>query len=573
MLRRRRIALTIVVTCATAVAAALAYRWACADGGPTADEFRVYAAFLTRLSEDWKLRPEEIALARTTSKLATPLVGSWVPAELRPYPIDKIAPPMKFVSFCGNRCGRDFMRKNLREYQLKSSADVQFPFDVVDASGPSRTTARKEVVRVSRPGFDLWHHHAVLTYCFDHGVRVHPSHGMLCVEAGSAFFEKVNGRWKVARYGSDSGGLDQQLLQAARNGDTASVRQLLKKGANIETKDQGGSTPLALALNYGYADMVDLLLERGADPVAGGLKGDDVLVNAARQGNPKKIELLLERGADPKSKDQALLATAELAFLAIEISPEEAERLRSQREHDPRGTPPRFPVVDAGQTARLLIEHGANIEARDVDGSTPLIRAAGHGATDVVKVLLEKGANIEATDSGGDTALIAAACVCAVIDMPDTFDSMKLLLGKKANVNARAKDGATALMAAAGWGRTHIVQLLLDNRAQIDARDYQGNTALLIAASGSALPTADTVKLLLARGARIEARNKLGDTALILSASGSGYEDAKITELLLDAGADVNAKNNQGYTALALAAKKGRTEIVSLLKKASERTP
>ena len=79
------------------------------------------------------------------------------------------------------------------------------------------------------------------------------------------------------------------------------------------------------------------------------------------------------------------------------------------------------------------------------------------------------------------------------------------------------------------------------------------------------------MKLLLARGARIEARNKLGDTALILSASGSGYEDAKITELLLDAGADVNAKNNQGYTALALAAKKGRTEIVSLLKKA--RTP
>jgi len=314
-----------------------------------------------------------------------------------------------------------------------------------------------------------------------------------------------------------------------------------------------------------------MLLEKGADPVAGGLKGDNMLVDAAKQGNPKKVELLLERGADAKAKDDALFATAQLAFLAIQISPEEVEHLRSQREHDPRGAVA-FPVMDPGQTARLLIEHGANTEARAEDGDTPLIRAAAHGATDVVKVLIEKGANVEATDDGGSTALIAAACVCAIATMPDTLDSMKLLLERKANVNAKDKSGGTALMAAAGWGRTEIMRLLLANGARVDAKDNQGNTALLIAASGSGVPTADGVKLLLARGANIEARNKQGKTALILSASEGGYDDARTVEMLLNAGADLRAKDNQGHTALALAAKKGRTEIVSLLGKGS-RTP
>jgi uncharacterized protein len=75
--------------------------------------------------------------------------------------------------------------------------------------------------------------------------------------------------------------LDADLLQAARKGDTASVERLLKKGANIEAKDQGDWTALAVAANYGHADTVKLLLENGADPVAGQLDGDKALFDAA----------------------------------------------------------------------------------------------------------------------------------------------------------------------------------------------------------------------------------------------------------------------------------------------------
>jgi len=54
---------------------------------------------------------------------------------------------------------------------------------------------------------------------------------------------------------------------------------------------------------------------------------------------------------------------------------------------------------------KLLLEKGANIEAKDNDGDTALINAAIKGETEMVKLLLEKGANIEAKDNKGETAL------------------------------------------------------------------------------------------------------------------------------------------------------------------------
>jgi len=76
---------------------------------------------------------------------------------------------------------------------------------------------------------------------------------------------------------------------------------------------------------------------------------------------------------------------------------------------EPYGTL-KFPVMDSADTARLLLEHGANIEAVDEEGTTPLIRAASRGRTHVVNLLLEKGADVEARNSRGMTAPIAAAC-------------------------------------------------------------------------------------------------------------------------------------------------------------------
>ena len=58
---------------------------------------------------------------------------------------------------------------------------------------------------------------------------------------------------------------------------------------------------------------------------------------------------------------------------------------------------------------KLLLETGADLEAKDICGETPLIRAARNGHEAVVKLLLEEGAKLEARDICGETPLIWAA--------------------------------------------------------------------------------------------------------------------------------------------------------------------
>ncbi len=308
--------------------------------------------------------------------------------------------------------------------------------------------------------------------------------------------------------------LNRQILDAARNGDSDLIIRLLRDGANLEARDQTGSTPLALAVDFGHPQTAELLLAKGASMAGADLTRDDAFVDAARSGLVHRTEFLLKRNSTPRLATEALFALAMFAPALVKIAV------------DPKALPApqgRMPPISTSQTIDLLLANGASIEARDVDGATPLIRAAGVGNLDAVKVLLDRGANLEAKDGNGRTALISAACECASIDMPETVDVLKLLVAKKAHVNAKDKEGETALMAAAGSGETSNVLFLLDSRAQIDAKGHDGNTALMLAAAAGpynavrALETTDAVKLLLSRGADPNVRNKHGQTALDLA--------------------------------------------------------
>jgi len=275
-----------------------------------------------------------------------------------------------------------------------------------------------------------------------------------------------------------------------------------------------------------------------------------LLPEAAQTGDLNIVKTALARGPNRRTLNQALLMAARSEPLVIGYGgQEEAER--------------RYTAI-----ARLLLEKGAGIEARDEGGSTPLISAAGNGDTALVKLLLEKGAAIEATNSFSQTPLISAACMCPSVDMPETDNVVRLLLDMGANIEATDKEGGTALLAAASWGRDTILKILLDRGANIEARDNKGNTALLISAAGNAYPTGNAVQVLLARGGDIAATNNNGDTALILAATNGGFEDLGIVRMLLSGGADVHARNNKGRTALDSAVQNGRSAIVPVLRAA-----
>ena len=84
---------------------------------------------------------------------------------------------------------------------------------------------------------------------------------------------------------------------AARNGHEAVVKLLLEKGAELETKNTDGRTPLSYAARNGHEAVVELLLEKGAELETKDKDGETPLSYAARNGHEAVVKLLLEKGA------------------------------------------------------------------------------------------------------------------------------------------------------------------------------------------------------------------------------------------------------------------------------------
>jgi ankyrin repeat protein len=121
----------------------------------------------------------------------------------------------------------------------------------------------------------------------------------------------------------------------------------------------------------------------------------------------------------------------------------------------------------------LLLKVGADVEARDADGQTPLLLASEGGHASVVRTLLAKGANIDAEDARGRTALHLAS-------RGGHVDVVRLLLARSADVTVKDADGRTALHLASIGGYTEVVRLLLEVEGiDVNASDADEWTALL----------------------------------------------------------------------------------------------
>jgi ankyrin repeat protein len=201
-----------------------------------------------------------------------------------------------------------------------------------------------------------------------------------------------------------------------------------------------------------------------------------------------------------------------------------------------------------------------------------LRRAAFYGKEDIAKWLLASGANVNAGDFRGWTPLQLAA-------RNGHRKIVIKLIEAQANVNASAADvgGRTALEAAAGEGHAEIVADLLKAGADVNAAaaDIDGRTALQAAAEGGHL---EIVVELLKAGADVNApaAGFQGWSAL-LAAAGGEYEIAQkfqpiveerheaVVSKFLDAGADPNIAGSEGWTALHAVAERGSLPMVSRL--------
>ncbi len=174
----------------------------------------------------------------------------------------------------------------------------------------------------------------------------------------------------------DASGLLSPLMWAARAGHDGVVKELLAAGAKVNFSYQHLS-PLSLAVSFRQREIAEDLLDAGADPNWCGLYGNTpLLVSTVWKDSPEMASLLLDRGADIDAKNgDGRSALAESA------------------------------LRDSSAVLPVLIAKGADLNLRDNSSQTPLMLAAANGSLFAVAALLKAGADLELKTDSGRTAL------------------------------------------------------------------------------------------------------------------------------------------------------------------------
>ena len=398
------------------------------------------------------------------------------------------------------------------------------------------------------------------------------------------------------------------LHWASQRDDVAMAKRLLDAGANAAAPNRVGATPLLLAALNGSAEMIDLLLDASVN-VNSLLSstGDTALMVASRTGKPEAVRVLLDKGAAVNAKEiwgasTALMwAVAENHTDIVKMLIDAGAEVNAITTFLPgnmassvkfEGVPPRArlpedrvpeehasgeltPLLFAArdghlESARLLIQAGADVNARAADGKDSLGLAIFNGNYAFASFLVDSGADVNLPDASGFTPLFWAVDRRNMETAPnfpwtvmeDPLPLVRKLLEAGADPNAvidstpmaLMREGsprivfATALMRAAFSGDPELVRLLLEFGADPHIRSSDDETALSAAAGTGFIfgyhrerPTVErleVLRILVAEGLDLNWHDDYGITPLMAAAN---LGDPAIIQYLVDQGADLGA--------------------------------
>jgi ankyrin repeat protein len=280
------------------------------------------------------------------------------------------------------------------------------------------------------------------------------------------------------------------LLWIVRVDDVETASLLVKAGADVKLANRQGLTPLALAASNGSAAMLKVLLDAGADVNAFDPANETPLMATARVGNLDAVRVVLERGATIEATDPQFEQTA----LMVAV-----------RENHP-------------QVVKLLVELGANVNARTRIGITPpfvlpnSVPGFGHGIGIVRGGSPDRGRR--APTPGGMSPLQYAA-------RDGRLETVKILLGSGAEINQVEANDITPLITAITNNHPDVATYLIEQGADVKKVDWYGRTALFAA---------------------VETRNMDTDNGPPFENGITRAPFLPLIQLLLDKGADPNAR-------------------------------
>ena len=323
------------------------------------------------------------------------------------------------------------------------------------------------------------------------------------------------------------------------------VQALIGCGVDVNAVNKRCQTALLLACNDGRDELVKILLDAGADPNITDKYGD-LSLHSAVYGNcsTEVLQKIIDHGGHVNAANNE---GESAILLAVCRAKKEIVNLLLISRADPN-------IADANGDACLhgavtvecseeilqdLIVHGADVNAVNQSGRTPLVLSCFYGQKDSVKVLL--GAEADPAISDEDDF----SCLHAAVDGRCSKDILQALIDHGAHINAKRKDGTTALLSACRTGQSTSVMFLLDSGADVKIGKPDGNTCLYLAVHGHC--SKDTLQKIIDQGSDVNAFNRKGETALIRACY---IAQTELVKILLKNGADPNISDASGYSSL-----------------------
>lgn len=264
------------------------------------------------------------------------------------------------------------------------------------------------------------------------------------------------------------------------------VSMLLSRGVDINARNVENITPLFLALQRLKELDSLILVSRSEHTVSRYNKNTQVII------------ALLDHGADTEELYDDLMKKTLIFYLIDNFGNN-------------------FGVFN------LFLNRGINIEARSCGHRTPLHSAAGIDS-DACMYLLDYGADIEARDARGQTPIFQSV-------KKRILKNVCLLIKRRANLRARTISGSTVLHVAVLSNCKKTLQMLLDAGADLEARNDQGETPLFMA-----IKFGEHVSLqyLIEKGANIEAKDTMGMTPLDRALDAEYYAFSEIDKQIIN---------------------------------------